>query len=124
MSKTLVRFTYNNQWIGSMEKNLRLEWLDPKTLKPNPKNWRLHPEKQKKILSAVMSEVGWAGSLLVNEQTGHVIDGHARREEAIARNEEAVPEMMADSKKNAKRLKLRVCRCLTPKKYRTASRIC
>lgn len=70
-----------------MDKNLRLEWMDPKTLKPNPHNWRTHPERQKKILDAMLSEVGWAGVALWNEQTGRLIDGHARREWAIAHGE-------------------------------------
>jgi 3'-phosphoadenosine 5'-phosphosulfate sulfotransferase (PAPS reductase)/FAD synthetase len=77
-----------------VDKKLRLEWRDPKSLKPNEKNWRTHPEKQKKLLSAVMSEVGWAGSLLYNEQTGNLIDGHARREEAIAKGEKEVPVLI------------------------------
>src|SRR5574343_498168 len=62
------------------QNNLRLEWLDPATLKPNPRNYRTHSDQQKKILSAVMDEVGWAGVALFNEATGHLIDGHARRE--------------------------------------------
>ena len=66
-----------------MQNNLRLEWLDPGTLAPNPRNYRQHPEKQKKILDAILSEVGWAGVALYNETTGRLIDGHARQEWAI-----------------------------------------
>jgi hypothetical protein len=78
-----------------MEKSqLRLEWLDPKNLKPNPMNYRMHPEQQKKILAAVIGEVGWAGALLYNEKTGNLIDGHARQEEAIERGESSVPVLI------------------------------
>jgi hypothetical protein len=66
-----------------MDKNISLEWLNPETLKPNPMNWRTHPERQKKVLDAVLSEVGWAGVALYNKRTGHLIDGHARRDWAI-----------------------------------------
>lgn len=87
-----------------MTEPLRLEWLDPRTLKPNPKNFRRHPEAQKKVLAAMLTEVGWAGALLVNETTGNLIDGHARRQEAIERNEAEVPTLIgswseADEKK-------------------------
>ena len=61
---------------------LRLEWLDPKTLTPNPKNWRRHPKAQKEALSSVLQQVGWAGALLYNETSGRIIDGHLRREVA------------------------------------------
>jgi DNA modification methylase len=66
-----------------MDKRIKLEWLNPETLKPNPMNWRTHPERQKKVLDAVLSEVGWAGVALFNKRTGHLIDGHARRDWAI-----------------------------------------
>jgi len=61
-------------------RNLRLEWVDPRTLTPNPKNWRRHPQMQMNALSSVLDDVGWAGALLFNEKTGQLIDGHARRD--------------------------------------------
>jgi hypothetical protein len=61
-------------------KSLRLEWIDPADLNENPSNWRRHPEPQAKALAAAISEVGWAGALLYNERTKHLIDGHCRRE--------------------------------------------
>ena len=86
------------------DQKLRLEWLDPKTLTPNPMNWRRHPEKQKKILDAVLTEVGWAGVALFNETTGRLIDGHARRDWAIAKKLKTMPVLVgswseADEKK-------------------------
>ncbi|MDY7078645.1 MAG: DUF4417 domain-containing protein [Chloroflexota bacterium] len=59
---------------------LRLEWIDPKTLTPNPANWRRHPQAQRDALEAVIADVGWAGALLYNEKTGNLIDGHLRQE--------------------------------------------
>jgi len=60
-------------------RNLRLEWVDPRTLSPNPKNWRRHPKTQVESVEGVIKDVGWAGTLLFNEATGRLIDGHLRR---------------------------------------------
>lgn len=59
--------------------DLRLEYRDPATLADNGKNWRKHPKLQMDALEGVIAEVGWAGALLYNEQTGRLIDGHARK---------------------------------------------
>lgn len=69
---------------------LRLEWRSPGELADNPRNWRRHPEAQTEGLVAVMAEVGWAGALLYNEETGRLIDGHARK---------ALPEELTESGK-------------------------
>jgi len=59
---------------------LRLEYLDPAQLASNPGNWRTHPAKQVSALRDVIDQVGWAGTLLFNERTKRLIDGHARKE--------------------------------------------
>ena len=51
-------------------------------LKEHPKNWRIHPERQRKALRGVMEDVGFADAILVREEddgTLEVIDGHLRR---------------------------------------------
>src|SRR5262245_31150097 len=58
---------------------LRLEYLDASQLDDNPANWRTHPAGQLKALENVLADVGWAGALLYNEATKHLIDGHARK---------------------------------------------
>jgi hypothetical protein len=75
-----------------------LEWVDPVSLGDNPANWRTHPERQMNALKDLLgdSEVGWAGVLLFNEKTGHLIDGHARKKAAIARGEAAVPVVIGN----------------------------
>ena len=60
-------------------KNLRMVWAESSSLKDNPENWRLHPQRQLDSLSALMKDVGWAGVLLYNETTGRLVDGHARK---------------------------------------------
>ena len=51
----------------------------------NSRNWRLHPERQRKALSEAYKKVGWAGMPLVyfSEREGKLtfIDGHLRKEE-------------------------------------------
>ena len=52
-------------------------------LKPNPKNWRTHPDRQKDVLKGVLAEIGYADALLARELsdgTLELIDGHLRAE--------------------------------------------
>src|SRR5688572_2154888 len=52
-------------------------------LRPNPRNWRLHPPKQQDALRGVLAEVGYAGALLARELPDGalvLIDGHLRAE--------------------------------------------
>src|SRR5439155_14160217 len=63
----------------------------PADLVPNPRNWRTHPDEQQRALGGGLSEVGWVAEVLVNQTTGHVVDGHLRIELALARKEPTVP---------------------------------
>jgi hypothetical protein len=52
-------------------------------LRPNPRNWRLHPPEQQDALRGLLAEVGYAGALLARELddgTLMLIDGHLRAE--------------------------------------------
>jgi hypothetical protein len=52
-------------------------------LRPNPRNWRTHPESQREALRGLLAEVGYAGALLARElEDGslQLIDGHLRAE--------------------------------------------
>lgn len=66
---------------GKCRQQLRLEWIEARTLTDNPANWRRHPQTQMDALKELIGdpEIGWAGACLFNETTGHLIDGHARR---------------------------------------------
>jgi len=50
-------------------------------LKPNPRNWRRHPERQRSALRALLHDIGYADALLARaEGEGLVlIDGHLRQ---------------------------------------------
>ena len=68
----------------------------PADLVPNERNWRLHPRKQLAALRGSLDTVGWVQQVLVNQTTGNVVDGHARIEEALSRNEPTVPVLYVD----------------------------
>ena len=54
------------------------------------------PQHQADALQGVLSEVGWVQDIIVNRQTGHVIDGHLRIELARQRGESTVPVVYVD----------------------------
>ena len=50
-------------------------------LKPHPRNWRTHPQRQGDALRGVLAEIGYAGALLGRELPDgslQLIDGHLR----------------------------------------------
>jgi hypothetical protein len=68
----------------------------PDQLLANPRNWRIHPKAQQDALAGVLDQVGWVQDVIVNQQTGHVVDGHARVAIAISRSEPSVPVVYVD----------------------------
>lgn len=69
---------------------------DPASLLANPRNWRTHPAAQRRALRGSLDTVGWVQQVIVNRATGNVVDGHARIEEALSRNEPTVPVLWVD----------------------------
>lgn len=49
----------------------------------HPRNWRQHPEAQRKALAASLNGVGWVDTVIENVTTGHLIDGHERIWQAL-----------------------------------------
>ncbi len=80
---------WRNRIVGSGE-------APPADLLANPRNWRTHPPDQRAALAGSLAEVGWVAQVLVNRTTGHVVDGHARLEEAISRREPTVPVLYVE----------------------------
>ncbi|MCC6238134.1 MAG: DNA modification methylase [Dehalococcoidia bacterium] len=68
----------------------------PDQLLANPRNWRVHPKAQQEALAAVLDQVGWVQDVIVNQRTGHVMDGHARTALAISRREQSIPVVYID----------------------------
>lgn len=68
----------------------------PEQLLANPRNFRIHPKNQQDALSGVLNEIGWIQSVIVNQRTGFVIDGHLRVALAISHNELEIPVVYVD----------------------------
>ena len=76
----------------------------PDQLLANPRNWRVHPKAQQDALSAVLDQVGWVQDVIVNQRTGHVVDGHARIALAISKQEPSIPVVYVDLDEEEERL--------------------
>jgi hypothetical protein len=77
-------------------RKMRLEYLDPKTLKPHPLNWRKHGLAQRSSFSGLLDEVGMVDAVIYNERTNRLLDGHMRLQEFLERNEEEIPVLVVD----------------------------
>jgi hypothetical protein len=53
----------------------------------NPFNHRLHPVKQRELVSASIDRVGIVKSIQVNRVTGRILDGHERVMQALSRGD-------------------------------------
>lgn len=56
----------------------------------NPKNWRIHPAAQGEAVEGALESVGWVRSVLVNQRTGYILDGHLRITLALRQGEDTV----------------------------------
>lgn len=72
----------------------------------NPHNWRIHPQGQQEALEGALEEVGWVQSVIINETTGHLIDGHARVMLADRADEETVPAVYVELTEEEEKLVL------------------
>jgi len=77
-------------------------------LRPNAKNWRVHPPSQQNALRGILAEIGYADALLVRELPDgslELIDGHLRAETTP---DQKVPVLVldVDEKEAAKLLAL------------------
>ena len=68
----------------------------PDQLLASPFNWRIHPEAQQDELEKLLETVGWVQRVIINKQTGHVVDGHLRVTLAMKRGEETIPVSYID----------------------------
>ena len=75
---------WKNRIVGTGEER-------PDELLANPYNHRLHPDEQQRALRGALNEVGWVQQVLVNETTGHVVDGHLRVQLAQQHGESTIP---------------------------------
>ena len=80
--------------------------VKPEELLANPLNFRRHPGNQMEALRGSMKELGWIKTILVNKTTGHVIDGHARVEEAMRQGLPTIPGTVVELTEDEERLAL------------------
>jgi DNA modification methylase len=78
----------------------------PDQLLANPQNWRRHPKEQLAALEGMLDTVGWVQRVIVNRTTGHMVDGHARVELALKRDEPQVPVLYVELTEAEERLVL------------------
>jgi hypothetical protein len=89
MAKPEPKAKWRNRIVGHGE-------VDPNDLVANPRNWRIHPQAQQEALEGVLEDVGWVDTVLVNQRTGFVVDGHLRVQLALRRDEQKVPVTYLD----------------------------
>lgn len=73
-----------------------LERVRAADLVPNPKNWRVHPEKQKAAIKGILAEVGYVDAVLARRLPDGrlmLVDGHLRAETTP---EQHVPVLVLD----------------------------
>lgn len=68
----------------------------PDQLLANPRNWRTHPGSQAEALRGVLADVGYVQAVIVNERTGHLVDGHLRVQEALKAGQATIPVVWVD----------------------------
>ena len=52
--------------------------VDPGELTAHPGNFRKHPPVQVEALLGSLNDLGWIAPVIVNQRTGHILDGHLR----------------------------------------------
>lgn len=68
-------------------------------------NARRHPPAQREALRGSLNSVGWVAPVIVSKQTGKLLDGHARVEEALSVDElSLVPFVVVDVSESQERL--------------------
>jgi hypothetical protein len=75
---------------------VELRRVPARSLKKNPKNWRLHPEEQRSALHGMLSDIGYAGAIIVRELPAgelEILDGHLREELS---GDDVVPVLVVD----------------------------
>ena len=78
----------------------------PDQLLANPGNWRTHPKAQREALREVLDTVGYVAQVIVNQRTGHLVDGHLRVEEALSHGQPTIPVLYVDLSEDEERLVL------------------
>lgn len=68
----------------------------PDQLLANPRNWRIHPKAQQDTMAAVLDRVGYVETVIVNQRSGFVVNGHMRIALALSHGQPTVPVTYVD----------------------------
>lgn len=68
-----------------------VDWDELQEFQDNPFNWKRHPIRQRKALSASIKANSWGRTLVFNVTTGRFIDGHGRKDVAIEERLKNIP---------------------------------
>lgn len=79
---------------------------DPHELIANPLNWRNHPDAQAQALTGVLEDIGIVQNVIVNKNTGRLVDGHLRVMLALKTAQATVPVTYVDLSEEEERLVL------------------
>lgn len=74
----------------------------------NPHNFRRHPNVQREALRGSLSELGVIAPVIVNQVTGHLVDGHARVEEYLSAGVQDVPVIYVELSEEEEKLAIAV----------------
>ncbi len=80
--------------------------VDPEHLLANPRNWRIHPEAQQDALRGSLEAIGWVQKVIINERTGHIVDGHLRVMLALRDEIAQIPALYVDLSEGEERAAL------------------
>lgn len=73
-----------------------VQWLDPKTLTPDPGNPRDIDPQNRDRLRRLIERFGLVENLVLNTRTGELVSGHQRRDLALELGLDRVPVMVVD----------------------------
>ena len=74
----------------------KISWLNPKDLKPHPKNRNKHPKDQIERLAKILKYQGFRKPIVVSNLSGYVVEGHGRIQAALHNKWERVPVCYQD----------------------------
>jgi len=80
---------------GLRDRVIELRRIRAGDLKPNPKNWRLHPEGQRSAMQQMLADIGFVGGLVARQKNNELelLDGHLRADIAA---DSMVPVLIVD----------------------------
>jgi hypothetical protein len=92
--------------MGFQNKIIGHEMVPPDQLLANPLNFRIHSKVQKDAMRAMLREIGWLDEIIVNRNSGVLVNGHMRVDIALSDNEPLVPVRYVDLSEEEENLAL------------------